>query len=40
MVVIDTLLVIFNRLKNAVKKHVEIENVLAQDGTVADTFEL
>ena len=22
------------------KKHVEIENVLAQDGTVADTFEL
>ena len=26
--------------KDAVKKHVEIENVLAQDGTVADTFEL
>ena len=26
--------------KDAVKKHVELENVLAQDGTVADTFEL
>ena len=23
-----------------IKKHVEIENALAQDGTVADTFEL
>ena len=26
--------------KDAIKKHVEIENVLAQDGTVADAFEL
>ena len=26
--------------KDAIKKYVEIENVLAQDGTVADTFEL
>ena len=26
--------------KDAVKKHIEIENVLAQDGTVADAFEL
>ena len=26
--------------KDAIKKHVEIENILAQDGTVADAFEL